>query len=79
MAERNARLGLVLFTVYAAFYAAFVLLNAFLPDVMDTKPLLGLNLALLSGFGLIVLAMVLALVYGVKASGPDPTTAEGEQ
>ncbi len=76
MAQRNARIGLVLFSVYAAFYAAFVLLNAFAPGVMDTKPLLGLNLAVLSGFALIVLALVLALVYGVTASPQD--AAEGE-
>lgn len=76
MVQRNTRLGLQLFALYAAFYAAFVLLNAFAPGVMDTKPLLGLNLAVLSGFALIVLALVLALIYGVTASGQDATEDE---
>ncbi len=71
MAGRNARIGLVLFIVYAACYAAFVFTSAFAPDLMDAKPFAGLNLAILSGFGLIVLALVLALVYGVMADrGP---------
>lgn len=77
MAQRNARLGLVLFGVYATFYAAFVLASAFAADVMDTKPLFGLNLAVLSGFALIGLALLLALVYGFTASPQD--AAEGER
>jgi uncharacterized membrane protein (DUF485 family) len=67
MAARNARIGLVLFALYASCYAAFVFVSAFAPDWMDVKPFAGLNLAILSGFGLIVLALVLALVYGVMA------------
>lgn len=71
MAGRNARIGLVLFVLYAACYAAFVFVSAFAPDWMDVKPFAGLNLAILSGFGLIVLALVLALIYGVMADrGP---------
>ena len=73
MQNRNSRIGVALFAVYAACYAAFVLTAAFAADVMDAKPFAGLNLAILSGFGLIVLAMVLALVYGVAAG--DPVTA----
>ncbi|TWT96037.1 hypothetical protein Pla108_31190 [Botrimarina colliarenosi] len=78
MAGRNARLGLVLFTVYAVFYAAFVLVNAFAADWMDAKPLAGLNAAVLSGFGLIVLALVLALFYGVTASSAPSDMQNGE-
>jgi len=75
MAGRNARLGLVLFGVYAVCYAAFVLISAFAPQAMEAEPALGLNAAVLSGFGLIVLAMVLALVYGYGATS-EPTAAE---
>lgn len=62
-AERNARLGLVLFAVYLALYVGFVLLCAFWPDVLDKTPLAGLNVAILYGMGLIVAALILALVY----------------
>jgi uncharacterized membrane protein (DUF485 family) len=62
-AARNARYGMVLFLVYLAFYAGFVLLNAFRPDVMDWVPAAGVNLAIWYGFALIVVALALALVY----------------
>jgi uncharacterized membrane protein (DUF485 family) len=61
----NTRLGLILFAVYLVFYLGFVLINAFAADLMETSTLAGLNLAIVYGFGLIVAAIVLALIYGV--------------
>ena len=62
-AERhNARLGLVLFSVYLLGYGAYVLVNAFWPALMD-RVVGGVNMAVASGMGLIVGALVLALVY----------------
>ena len=60
---RNARHGMRMFLVYLACYAGFVGLNAFAPRQMETTPLFGVNLAILYGCGLIVAAMVLALIY----------------
>ena len=62
--RRNQRIGLGLFCFYLLLYSGFVLLMAF-----DAKRLQGLgpaevNMAVWSGFGLIVLALVLALIYG---------------
>lgn len=62
LAARNARYGLALFAIYFAIYAAFVGLNAFNPAVMSVK-IGGVNLAIVYGLGLIVTALVLALVY----------------
>ena len=45
-------------------YGGFVLLNAFWPEIMEYTPLAGVNLAIWYGFGLIVAALVLALIYG---------------
>ncbi len=69
--SRNARVGLFLFVVYLICYAGFVGLNAFAPQAMAQTPLPGINLAILYGFGLIVLALALALLYGLlcTASG----------
>jgi uncharacterized membrane protein (DUF485 family) len=64
MATRNARIGLVLFAVYLLLYGGFVLLNAFAPQAMEATPVAGINLAILYGFGLIIAALVLALLYG---------------
>ncbi len=64
MEKRNARIGFVLFVVYLLLYIGFVLLNAFAADVMEMTPIAGVNLAILYGFGLIITALILALVYG---------------
>lgn len=63
IAARNARYGMVLFLFYLAIYAGFVGLNAFQRKLMEWTPAWGLNLAVLYGLALIVIAMVLALVY----------------
>ena len=61
--NRNARVGLVLFAVYSSFYAAFVLVNAFAPSLMDTVLPGDLNVAVVAGFLLILGAAILAVVY----------------
>ena len=63
LSARNARVGLVLFVLYLAFYAGFMGLNAFSPLTMKWTPLGGANLAILYGLGLIVGAVLIALVY----------------
>ena len=59
----NARWGLRLFAVYLVLYVGFMLLSAFWPSTLETIVLAGVNLAIVYGFGLIVAAIVLALVY----------------
>ena len=69
-AERhNARLGLALFAVYLLGYGTYVLVNAFWPGAMDTL-IGGVNLAVVSGMGLIVGALVLALIYAALCRVP---------
>lgn len=63
--KQNMRLGLSLFVLYTAMYGAFVMTSAFYPNVMEMRPWGGLNLALLSGFGLILVAILLSFVYGL--------------
>jgi uncharacterized membrane protein (DUF485 family) len=59
----NTRAGLGLFAVYVALYGGFMALSAFRPDVMSRPVLGGANLAVTYGFGLIVAALALALIY----------------
>ena len=63
LTARNTRNGLILFAIYLAIYAAYVLVNAFAPELMEHS-IRGVTLAILSGFGLILAAFVLALIYG---------------
>ncbi len=63
--DRNTRLGLQLFAFYALFYLSFVLVNAFAPQWGEWLIFGGLNLAIVWGFALILLAFLLALAYGL--------------
>lgn len=65
MDTRNARIGLILFSVYLVLYGGFVFLNAFSADTMEAAPIAGINVAILYGFGLIIAAIILSLIYGV--------------
>lgn len=69
--SRNSRFALRLFAVYLVVYATFVGLNAFRPAWMG-KTLGGINLAVSYGFGLIVLALLLALIYGWLCRNDSP-------
>ena len=64
MSTRTTRIGLLLFAAYLVSYGGFVLLAAFSPETMEATPLAGVNVAIWYGFGLIVAAIVSALVYG---------------
>jgi uncharacterized membrane protein (DUF485 family) len=78
IAVRNARYGMILFVVYLLFYAGFVGLNAFNPKQMEATPALGLNLAILYGFALIIAAMVLALIYSWLCRGESKPDAPAQ-
>ena len=78
MEKRNARIGFVLFVVYLLLYVGFVFLNAFAADVMEMTPIAGVNLAILYGFGLIITALILALVYGFLCK-EEPAEQEAEE
>ncbi len=63
----KSRLGIYLFILYALIYALFVALNVVSPDSMNL--LIGeQNLAVVYGFGLIVGALLLGLIYNTLCS-----------
>ncbi len=83
--QYNARLGIWLFLLYLLFYVGFVLINAFRADWMDAVVFAGLNLAVVYGFALIVVAIVMSFIYGVcckveprgsQSPTDDATTSE---
>ncbi|MCA9190440.1 MAG: DUF485 domain-containing protein [Planctomycetales bacterium] len=77
--QRNARLGLILCCIYTLVYLAYVLTNAFAPNLGESIVVAGLNLAVVWGFGLIGLAFILALLYGVACSAPSYTEVKPDQ
>jgi uncharacterized membrane protein (DUF485 family) len=75
LVARNTRTGLGLFAVYLVLYAGFMGLSTFAPDIMKMRPFGGINLAVLYGFGLILAALVLAIVYLFLCSRPVAASA----
>jgi uncharacterized membrane protein (DUF485 family) len=59
----HTRLGHGLFLLYLVCYTAFVLANAFAVDWIERTLVLGVNVAVAGGLGLIVLAFLLAVIY----------------
>jgi len=66
----KSKFGVWMFLLYALIYTGFVAINIISPLAMEKIIFLGLNLAVVYGFGLIIIALVLALIYnyacGVK-------------
>lgn len=71
----NSRLGLILFAIYLALYTGFVLINALAADWMEITVVAGLNLAIVYGFGLIIAALVMAMLYGMLCKPDERTDA----
>lgn len=55
--------GARLFSAYALIYAVFVVINLVSPTLMERMVFWGLNLAVTYGIGLILLAILMALIY----------------
>lgn len=57
------RLGIRMTLLYSLVYAGFVALCVFRPAWMGVRAVFGLNLAISYGLGLIVIAIVFAIIY----------------
>ncbi|WP_425615672.1 DUF485 domain-containing protein [Anatilimnocola sp. NA78] len=66
----NARLGLWMFAVYLAAYVSFVVLAGTSPQIMGQPAWGGVNVAILYGFGLILGAFVVSIVYMLLCRTP---------
>lgn len=65
----KTRLGVVLFVVYLLIYAGFVAINTLSPETMAAEVFLELNLAVVYGIGLILLAIVMGVIYNHICTG----------
>ena len=69
------RLGIRMFVFYSLFYASFVAINLFMPKAMGAIVFLGMNLATVYGFSLIIVALVEALIYDALCRKKEAETA----
>ena len=76
--RRKIVIGIRMTILYSLVYAGFVALSVFQPTWMGARALLGLNLAVTYGLGLILIAIVFAIVYNHLCRVP-PATAGREE
>jgi len=62
-AAKKSKLGVKLFFLYTIIYAGFVLIGLTNPELMGLEIIGGQNIAIVYGFGLIVLAVVMGFIY----------------
>ena len=62
-APKKAKLGVKMFFAYTIVYAGFVLIGLAKPEWMGLELLGGQNIAIIYGFGLIALAIVMGFIY----------------
>jgi uncharacterized membrane protein (DUF485 family) len=67
-AAKKAKLGIKLFIFYILIYAGFVVIGLVDPELMGFHVIGKQNLAIVYGFGLIVLAIVMGFIYNAMCS-----------
>lgn len=60
---KKTKLGVILFFVYTFIYSGFVLIGLTKPELMGLKVVGQQNIAIVYGFGLIALAIVMGFIY----------------
>ncbi len=73
----KTKLGLIMFTAFTPIYLAFIFLAVISPTTMgnDIGPL---NVAIVFGFGIIILAVILAVIYNYICSAKEKHDVDGE-
>jgi len=73
------RIGIMLFGIYSLIYAGFVFINVIDPEIMSIQVAFGVNLAIVYGFSLIIIAIIMGLVYNALCSNAEKkTTMKGD-
>jgi uncharacterized membrane protein (DUF485 family) len=70
--NRKSRIGIRMTLIYSLIYGGFVVVSVFQPTWMGARAVLGLNLAVAYGLGLIIIAFIFALIYNHLCRAPQP-------
>ena len=65
------RIGAYMFVLYSFVYTGFVVINIVKPVLMEKIIFAGLNMAVVYGFGLIIFALFLALIYNFLCTNEE--------
>lgn len=66
--EKKAKLGILFFFIYLFLYAGFVAIGVLNYELLAYEVFRGLNLAIFYGFGLILFAILLGILYNFLCS-----------
>ncbi len=66
----KSKLGIIMFAIYTPVYLAFILISVISPSFM-AKDIGSLNVAIVYGFGIIVLAIIQAIIYNNICSAKE--------
>ncbi|MBU0469323.1 MAG: DUF485 domain-containing protein [Candidatus Omnitrophica bacterium] len=77
--DYKTKTGLKLFIIYCMIYIGFVAINTIKPKLMGLKIAFGLNLACIYGFGLIILAIIMGLIYNAGCSKAEDKVTNAEK
>jgi uncharacterized membrane protein (DUF485 family) len=78
-AEKKSKLGVKLFLIYTAIYFGFVIIGVFFSDLMGVYIIGGQNLAVVYGFGLIILAIIMGFIYNAMCTRLENKMNGGEE
>lgn len=74
---KKAHLGVWFFFIYFFFYVGFVAIGVFNYELLAHQIVLGLNLAVVYGVGLIIFAVLLGILYNYFCSKYEDDLNEG--
>ncbi|MBI9017599.1 MAG: DUF485 domain-containing protein [Phycisphaerae bacterium] len=75
----KTRLGVQMFILYCIVYVGFVAINVIKPTLMENIICCGLNMAVVYGFGLIIFAMILAMIFNSMCTAKEKELATKDQ
>lgn len=78
-AKKKSKLGVWLFIVYSIVYAGFVAIGVINYELMKKVVFAGQNLAVVYGFGLIILAIIMGIIYNAICTNFENKMNKEEQ
>ena len=66
----KSKMGLIMFAIFTPIYLAFIILAVVSPTTMG-KSVGSLNVAIVYGFGIIILAIIQAIIYNALCSNKE--------
>jgi uncharacterized membrane protein (DUF485 family) len=75
--RRKTAIGVRMTLLYLVVYSGFVALSVFRPGWLGVRTVFGLNLAVSYGLGLIIIAIIFAIVYNYLCRFPTTNPASG--